>query len=89
MKQLADCPFEANQFKQILEKVQKSVDEMAHHSYSNLTIWVSSLDQIIEQILANRLEEAINAWSDKLEGNTKWSYLFFSFFKCFSTKPRD
>ena len=68
VKQLADCPFEANHFKQILEKVQKSVDEMAHHSYSNLTIWVSSLDQIIEQILANRLEEAINAWSDKLEG---------------------
>ena len=79
VKQLADCPFEANQFKQILEKVQKSVDEMAHHSYSNLTIWVSSLDQIIEQILANRLEEAINAWSDKLEGNTKWSYLFYHF----------
>ena len=41
---------------------------MAHHSYSNLTIWVSELDKTIEEILAKRLEEALNVWADKLEG---------------------
>ena len=68
VKQLAECPFDAASFKHILERVQKSVDEMAHHSYSNLTIWVAQLDQLIEDILAKRLEEALNAWADKLDG---------------------
>ena len=68
VKQLSDCNFDAASFRHILDRVQKSVDEMAHHSYSNLTIWVTNLDQIIEEILAKRLEEALNTWADKLEG---------------------
>ena len=41
---------------------------MANHMYSNLTIWVNQLDQIIEALLAKRLEEALIAWADCLEG---------------------
>ena len=81
VRQLSDCAFDAASFKQILERVQKSVDEMAHHSYSNLTIWVTNLDQIIEEILAKRLEEALNVWADKLEGKFSdfiWFYNFSS-----------
>ena len=68
VKQLATCPFNAKSFGDILATIQKSVDEMANHLFSNLQIWVNGLDQLIEDLLAKRLEEALNAWADCLEG---------------------
>jgi dynein heavy chain 1 len=68
IKQLATCPFNLKSFSEILASIQKSVDEMANHLYSNLQIWVNGLDQIIEEILAKRLEEALTVWADCLQG---------------------
>lgn len=68
VKQLATCKFDAKSFGEILATIQRSVDEMANHMYSNLTIWVNQLDQIIEALLAKRLEEALITWADCLEG---------------------
>ena len=87
MKQLSDCTFDAASFRHILDRVQKSVDEMAHHSYSNLTIWVTNLDQIIEEILAKRLEEALNTWAEKLEGKF-FHFNFLKFYKLYSVVER-
>lgn len=71
VKQLATCPFTPKSLTEILANIQKSVDEMANHLYSNLQIWVSGLDQRIEDILAKRLEEALIAWADCLEGKNR------------------
>ena len=68
VKQLATCQFSVSGLSDILATIQRSVDEMANHLYSNLQIWVNGLDTLIEDILAKRLEEALVAWADCLEG---------------------
>ena len=60
---LKSCPLDKKSFAEILEKVQKIVDELNLLSYSNLPVWVSNLDKNIEDMLLERLIECTNAWS--------------------------
>lgn len=41
---LASCAFKKDTFEEILSKIQKAVDELNLHSYSNLNAWVKTLD---------------------------------------------
>ena len=41
---------------EILSKVQKLVDDLSLHQYSNLPQWVAKLDGEVEKKLAKRLE---------------------------------
>ena len=51
---LESCPYSHATFADILNKIQKAIDDPSLHQYSNLSTWVSRLDGAIEQRLADR-----------------------------------
>ncbi|KAG1662035.1 Dynein heavy chain, cytoplasmic [Nymphon striatum] len=53
---------------EILNKIQKAVDDLSLHQYSNLHLWVHKLDEEVEIKLAMRLKAGVQAWSQVLEG---------------------
>ncbi|VDP20010.1 unnamed protein product [Schistosoma margrebowiei] len=52
----------------VLCKIQKSVDELNLHQYSNLPQWVARLDEEVEHHLVARLEAGISEWTRVLLG---------------------
>lgn len=44
VRSLETCMYENKMFTEILNRVQKAVDDLNLHSYSNLPIWVNKLD---------------------------------------------
>ena len=55
---LESCPYSHATFADILNKIQKAIDDLSLHQYSNLGTWVSRLDEAIEERLASRWAEA-------------------------------
>lgn len=51
VRSLDTCMFDNKTFSEILNRVQKAVDDLNLHSYSNLPIWVNKLD--IEVCISN------------------------------------
>lgn len=45
VQSLATCAYKRETFEEILSQIQKAVDELNLHSYSNLGAWVKSLDE--------------------------------------------
>ncbi|KAG7269475.1 LOW QUALITY PROTEIN: hypothetical protein CRUP_009988 [Coryphaenoides rupestris] len=68
VRSLDTCVFENKTFSEILHRVQKAVDDLNLHSYSNLPIWVNKLDIEIERILGVRLQAGLRAWTQVLRG---------------------
>uniref|UniRef100_A0AAQ4PH56 Cytoplasmic dynein 1 heavy chain 1 n=1 Tax=Gasterosteus aculeatus aculeatus TaxID=481459 RepID=A0AAQ4PH56_GASAC len=68
VRSLETCMFENRTFSDILNRVQKAVDDLNLHSYSNLPIWVNKLDIEIERILGVRLQAGLKAWTQVLRG---------------------
>uniref|UniRef100_A0A8C3AR66 Cytoplasmic dynein 1 heavy chain 1 n=1 Tax=Cyclopterus lumpus TaxID=8103 RepID=A0A8C3AR66_CYCLU len=68
VRSLETCMFENKTFSEILNRVQKAVDDLNLHSYSNLPIWVNKLDIEIERILGVRLQAGLKAWTQVLRG---------------------
>lgn len=44
VRSLETCMYDHRTFSEILNRVQKAVDDLNLHSYSNLPIWVHKLD---------------------------------------------
>lgn len=44
VRSLETCMYDHKTFSEILNRVQKAVDDLNLHSYSNLPIWVHKLD---------------------------------------------
>eukprot|EP00105_Crassostrea_gigas_P045649 XP_019929797.1 PREDICTED: cytoplasmic dynein 1 heavy chain 1 isoform X11 [Crassostrea gigas] len=68
VKALETCAYSNAVFTEILGKIQKAVDNLSLHSYSNLPQWVAKLDQRVEAALAGRLEAGLKAWTQTLLG---------------------
>ncbi|KAL0969613.1 hypothetical protein UPYG_G00229830 [Umbra pygmaea] len=68
VRSLETCMYEHKIFTEILNRVQKAVDDLNLHSYSNLPIWVNKLDNEIERILGVRLQAGLRAWTQVLRG---------------------
>lgn len=45
LKSLDTCQYSAPTFEQILNAIQKAVDSLSLHQYSNLMLWVQQLDE--------------------------------------------
>ncbi len=69
VRSLESCPFSNNSFAEIIQKIQKAVDNLSLHQYSNLHAWVSKLDEEVEAKLAVRLQAGIEEWTKKLRGD--------------------
>ncbi|KAK1158695.1 cytoplasmic dynein 1 heavy chain 1 isoform X1 [Acipenser oxyrinchus oxyrinchus] len=68
VRSLETCMYDHKTFTEILNRVQKAVDDLNLHSYSNLPIWVNKLDMEIERILGVRLQAGLRAWTQVLLG---------------------
>ena len=68
VRSLETCQFNAPEIKETLAKIQRAVDDLSLHQYSNLHAWVSKLDEDVERRLSVRLQAAIEEWSKVLLG---------------------
>lgn len=66
VRSLETCAYSSSVLAEILSKIQKAVDDLSLHRYSNLDQWVKNLDQEVEARLASRLEAGIKAWTQVL-----------------------
>ncbi|KAI9842610.1 MAG: hypothetical protein M1837_007048 [Sclerophora amabilis] len=64
MADLEACPYESGTFRNTLESIQTSVDQLNLENYANLRLWVDEVNQRIERTLVSRLKEAIHLWID-------------------------
>jgi len=71
VESLSSCAYSHSIFSEILTKIQKAVDDLSLHQYSNLSKWVTELDERIETRLATRLQAGIQAWTSALVGGDK------------------
>ncbi|KAF2733638.1 dynein heavy chain [Polyplosphaeria fusca] len=62
LKDLETCPYTAEIFRQHLEIIQRSVDQLNLENYANLGYWVADMNARIETILLVRLSRAISLW---------------------------
>ncbi|CAH8838540.1 unnamed protein product [Trichobilharzia szidati] len=68
VKSLETCVYSRSVFEEILGKIQKCVDELNLHQYSNLAQWVARLDEEVENRLVVRLKAGIAEWTRVLLG---------------------
>ncbi|XP_065362456.1 dynein heavy chain, cytoplasmic-like [Calliphora vicina] len=71
VRSLETCPYSAATFVEILSKIQHAVDDLSLRQYSNLSVWVTRLDEEVEKKLAMRLQAGIQAWTEALTGDKK------------------
>lgn len=57
VRSLDTCQYAHSTFAEILNKIQKAVDDLSLHQYSNLHIWVQRLDEQVGRLLMTRLLE--------------------------------
>lgn len=71
VRSLDTCQYAHSTFAEILNKIQKAVDDLSLHQYSNLHIWVQRLDEQVSLLLrAHPLEFSINVLVTCI-GNTR------------------
>ncbi|KAF8560529.1 hypothetical protein P879_02534 [Paragonimus westermani] len=68
VKSLETCVYSKEVLEEIIGKIQKAVDELNLHQYSNLPQWVARLDEEVERRLVVRLEAGIREWTRVLRG---------------------
>ena len=66
-EKLENCEFDSKSFRDILDAMQKIIDEMNLASLSNLQEWVKSLDARVETTLLSRLSDALKHWSSAFD----------------------
>ena len=54
LRSLDTCMFATNSFADILNKIQKAIDDLSLRQYSNLADWTIKIDEEVEKKLANR-----------------------------------
>ncbi|KAF2121658.1 dynein heavy chain [Lophiotrema nucula] len=62
LKDLETCAYTTESFRQHLETIQRSVDQLNLENYANLDTWVAGMNARIEAILLVRLSRAISQW---------------------------
>uniref|UniRef100_A0A0X3P013 Dynein heavy chain, cytoplasmic n=1 Tax=Schistocephalus solidus TaxID=70667 RepID=A0A0X3P013_SCHSO len=66
LKALETCAYTKENFEEIIGKIQKLVDDLNLHQYSNLAQWVATLDREVEKQLLVRLKAGISEWTRAL-----------------------
>ncbi|KAK4936989.1 dynein heavy chain, partial [Elasticomyces elasticus] len=69
MRDLHTCEYSSNAFQTNLSAMQNAADKLNLENYSNLELWVESLNRRLQDILKDRLLEALRLWS-KVFGST-------------------
>ena len=82
VRSLETCAYSSTVFRDILNKIQKAVDDLSLKQYSNLHAWVGKLDEAVEAKLAIRLQAGIEAWTKALDGENNHFKPFWSIAHC-------
>ena len=61
---LEECEYQVNAFAELLAETQKVIDEFCLHDYSNIALWIGTIDRKIEEKLFTRLKKAIELWKE-------------------------
>jgi len=61
------CPYKRVYFSEILNEIQKLIDSLSLKGFSNISQWVTNLDQDISKRLSVRLSLAILVWMKTLK----------------------
>ena len=59
---LRTCAYQREVMWEVMDTLQKVVDEVQIRGFSNVPVWVVGLDHRIEQIVLARLQDAVSAW---------------------------
>ncbi|KAJ3212195.1 hypothetical protein HDU67_003972 [Dinochytrium kinnereticum] len=70
IEELKSSVFSNEKFQDILDKIQRLIDRLNLESYSNLDSWTSGLDLQIEDVLAHRLQFALQSWVKEFQSQT-------------------
>lgn len=68
VRSLETCMYDHKTFSEILNRVQKAVDDLNLHSYSNLPIWVNKLDMEVWTAGLDRHCALLSLWAWALLG---------------------
>lgn len=71
LNDLTTIPYEEKSFIEVMDRIQKVVDELSLAGYTNLNAWVGQLDEKIGTLLGERLEQALLDWSHALREETR------------------
>ena len=59
VRSLDTCDYNSNMFSDILGRIQKDVDDLNLHAYSNLPQWVAKLDEEVSLVLMDSFASII------------------------------
>ncbi|KAJ2682626.1 dynein heavy chain, partial [Coemansia spiralis] len=62
VRELSTCAYAEDNFRAILDQIQALIDRLNLDNYANLEQWVATLEARLEQVLAARLAQALQAW---------------------------
>jgi hypothetical protein len=62
IEDLSRCPYDFASFANILASLQRITDDLNLQGFSNLDIWIDSLDARIQHVLLQRVSDEIDAW---------------------------
>ena len=60
---LEKIDYDSNKFRQVMESIQKYIDEMSLGGYPQLATWVQVLDERLAKVVASRLFKALENWN--------------------------
>ncbi|KAL9059033.1 MAG: hypothetical protein Q9162_001421 [Coniocarpon cinnabarinum] len=64
---LKDCQYRANLLQEEINAIQAAVDRLSLEGFSNLSQWVEKTNDLISDILLERLEQALRTWMDTFQ----------------------
>ncbi|CAM9242548.1 unnamed protein product, partial [Chrysoparadoxa australica] len=76
LEELKTCPFTSNAMSELLGKVQQIVDGMSLAGLSNLHVWVQEVDSRVDEVLAQRLKQAVELWVEEFGSDSSESIPF-------------
>ena len=65
--ELRTCPYTSSAFSTRLETIQSAVDQLNLENYANLRFWVGEMNRDIEDILLERLRNAMIMWTKEFD----------------------
>jgi dynein heavy chain 1 len=71
IRKLETVEYSSTSIREVLESIQKSIDEMSMSGYSDLAVWVRSVDDRLAVVLAGRLKTALEGWALTFAANTE------------------
>ncbi|KAI3378322.1 hypothetical protein SNEBB_011029, partial [Seison nebaliae] len=66
VNKLKMCKYDEIEFVSIMKNIQKNVEQLSFKQYSNVSYWVKTLNDHIEELLTMRLIAAIHSWTEQL-----------------------